>query len=69
VQIFGLLYGQAADWANAGMGAVTVQGAAVAEGNFIGTGIPTIQYDPAILERLRLGTGTMVRVPGSWRDF
>jgi len=69
VQIFGLLYSQSADWANDGLGAVTVQGAAVAEGNFNGTGTPTIQYDPVILERLKLGTGTMVRVPGSWRDF
>jgi hypothetical protein len=69
VQIFGLLYSQAADWANGGLGAVTVQGAAMAEGDFTGTGSPVIQYDPDILKRLNLGTGTMVRVPGSWRDF
>jgi hypothetical protein len=69
VQIVGLLYSQAVDWDNAGLGAVTVQGAAVAEGNFIGDGTPLIQYDPAVLKTLRLGTGTMVRVPGSWRDF
>jgi hypothetical protein len=69
VQIFGLLYSQAADWANGGLGAVTVQGAAMAEGDFTGAGSPLIQYDPDILKRLNLGTGTMVRVPGSWRDF
>lgn len=68
-QIFGLLYSQAADWSNAGAGTVTVQGAAVAEGNFFGAGTPAIRYDAEILKRLKQGTGTMVRVPGSWRDF
>jgi hypothetical protein len=69
VQIVGLLYSQAVDLDNAGVGAVSIQGAVIAEGNFIGDGTPLIQYDPAILKTLRLGTGTMVRVPGSWRDF
>ena len=69
VQIAGLLYSQAADWNNGGLGTVTVQGAAIAEGNFVGSGTPAIDYDAAVLRTLRLGTGTMVRVPGSWRDF
>jgi PilX N-terminal len=69
VQINGLIYSQAGNWSNGGLGAVTVRGAAVAEGNFTGNGIPTIQYDPAILKLLSVGTGSLVRVPGSWRDF
>lgn len=69
VQIFGLLYSQAADWDNDGLGATVLRGAAVAEGNFIGSGLPVIEYDPAILRRLQLATGALVRVPGSWRDF
>ena len=70
VQIYGLLYSQATEWDSSGMGAaVSVQGAVVAEGNFVGSGTPVIQYDPAILKQLNLSTGTMVRVPGSWRDF
>ena len=39
VNIVGLLYSQAADWDNGGPGDVKVQGAAVAEGNFIGRDI------------------------------
>ena len=29
----------------------------------------TIEYDPAVLNQLRLASGSLVRVPGSWRDF
>ncbi len=68
IEVFGLVYSQAPDWINTGSGAV-VHGAMVAEGNFIGSGAPTVEYDRAILERLRLFTGSLVRVPGSWRDF
>ncbi len=68
IEIFGLVYSQAPDWNNAGSGAI-VHGAMVAEGNFIGSGAPTVEYDREILERLRLLSGSLVRVPGSWRDF
>jgi PilX N-terminal len=73
VNIVGLLYSQAADWDNGGPGDAKVRGAAVAEGNFIGRDIGGgdywVQYDSTILRWLRLGTGSFVRVPGSWRDF
>ena len=73
VNIFGLVYSQAAAWNNGGLGDVRLQGAAVAEGNFVGSGIGSgsewLQYDADILRRLRLSTGSFVRVPGSWRDF
>jgi len=29
----------------------------------------TVTYDPVVLNRLRIGYGSWVRVPGSWRDF
>ena len=67
IRIFGLIYSQAADWNNAG--SALVQGAAIAEGNFVGNGTPAFQYDADILKRLRLSSGSMVLVPGSWRDF
>jgi hypothetical protein len=67
IEVFGLVYSQAPVWNNAGSGAV-VRGAMVAEGNF-GGGAPTVEYNRDILERLRLLSGSLVRVPGSWRDF
>jgi hypothetical protein len=68
IRINGLLYSRAADWNNTGNGAI-VQGAAVAEGNFGGIGAPTFLYEPDILRRLNVSSGSLVRVPGSWRDF
>jgi hypothetical protein len=74
VRICGLLYSQAAAWNNAGPEDVKLQGAAVAERNFVASGIGSggshwLQYDADILRWLRLSTGSFVRVPGSWRDF
>jgi hypothetical protein len=47
-----------------------IHGAVVAAGNVqnFGTGT-TIEYDPAVVKQLRLAGGSLVRVPGSWRDF
>jgi hypothetical protein len=74
VNIVGMLYSQAATWNNAGLGDVRVQGAAVAEGDFVAAGIGSggtewLQYDPNVLQWMRLSSGTFIRVPGSWRDF
>lgn len=67
VHVYGLVYVQASDWASAG--SALVQGAVIAEGKLDGTGSPTFVYDAAILQRLRLTTGSFVRVPGGWKDF
>ena len=64
--IVGLLYSHA-NMQTYGAGTL-VRGAAVAAGNFESEGA-TIEYDPAILKLLNLSSGSLVRVPGSWRDF
>lgn len=46
-----------------------VRGAVVAEGDLRLTGAPQITHDAAALAPLRLAQGSLVRVPGSWRDF
>jgi hypothetical protein len=65
--IYGLVYVTAADWASAGT--AQLHGAVVAEGNVGGTGSPTLIYDPALLQQLRVTTGSFVRLPGSWKDY
>lgn len=65
--VYGFVYSRAANWATAGVGRIF--GAAVGENQISGTGAFTVVYSPDILNRLRLGTGSMVKVPGSWRDF
>jgi hypothetical protein len=64
--IHGLLYAQTADWPDAGP--LQVQGAVAVEGD-LDSGTPQIAYDAALLNRLRVTTGSFVRVPGSWHDF
>jgi hypothetical protein len=65
--VYGFVYSRAANWATAGVGRIF--GAAVGENQIGGSGAFTVVYSPDILNRLRLGTGSMVKVPGSWRDF
>lgn len=78
VDIVGLLYGRN-DIALTGTN-LTARGAVVAARDFNSVGgTVTIEYNPAhltqptlippVLSRLRLHSGSLVRVPGSWRDF
>ena len=46
-----------------------VQGAVVVTGNLADASGGTIEFDPAVLRELRMSSGSLVRVPGSWRDF
>ena len=66
-RLSGVLYVAGANWTAAPGG--TVDGAVVAEGQVSGTGMPDVRYDPAIVNRIRTTMGTVVRVPGGWRDF
>lgn len=67
VTIFGLVYVRNASWTATGTG--TVRGALVAEGAVTGSGTPTLQYDSALLQALRLNRGTYALVPGGWKDY
>jgi PilX N-terminal len=67
ITIHGLVYLRSADWVTSGTG--TIRGAVVAEGAVSGGGTPRVVYDRALLETLRLTTGSIVRVPGGWRDY
>ena len=68
----GLLYNRGANTQWSLSGSSTIVGAAVIEGNLSASGASaaaTVIYDRAALLALRAGTGTFVRVPGSWKDF
>ena len=66
-RITGVVYSQAAAWTSTGRG--TVVGALIAEGDVIGPSAPDVRYDAAVINRIRLMQGPMLRVPGGWRDF
>lgn len=64
----GLLYLGGTQW-DVTAGSAQVQGAVVAENDLTVAGAPVVSRDAALLERLRLRMGSLVRVPGAWRDF
>ena len=70
LQLFGVLYlqGDAATWTT-NAGTTLVQGAVVAEGDLSVQGAPTIVFNPGVLQTINLTQGSLVRIPGSWRDF
>lgn len=70
LQLTGVLYlqGDSTTWAT-NAGSTLIQGAVVAEGNLSVQGGPTIVFDPGVLRTINQTQGSLVRIPGSWRDF
>lgn len=67
VNLYGVVYVQAADWTSAG--AAHVIGATIAEGNIGGSTTATFTYNSDVVRRLRAYNGSFALVPGSWQDF
>ena len=72
VQLFGVLYlhggGGANTWTTT-VGTTLIEGAVVGEGDLSVVGTPTIVFNPGVLRTINLTQGSLVRIPGSWRDF
>lgn len=66
-RIVGVVYSQATDWASSGVG--LVQGAVVAEGNLNGASAMAVAFDANVVNQVRLKLGSIIHVPGGWRDF
>jgi hypothetical protein len=64
--IYGAVYLRKDPWTSAGTG--TVQGAVIADGSVGGSGTLTLIHDSAVLAKVRNTVGSLVRVPGSWKD-
>jgi hypothetical protein len=72
LQVFGMLYLHDPSGSNTwttNAGSTLIDGAVVAEGGLSILGEPTISFNPNILRTISNTQGSMVRVPGSWRDF
>jgi Tfp pilus assembly protein PilX len=50
-------------------GSSSIQGALITAGRALGPGSIIASYDRAVIDRIRNTQGTIVRVPGSWKDF
>jgi hypothetical protein len=75
LQLFGVLYlhtgggaGGTNTWTTT-VGSTLIQGAVVAEGDLSVVGAPTVVFDAGVLRTINLTQGSLVRIPGSWRDF
>ena len=66
--IYGLVFSNSADINDLGTGSASNHGAQIACAASKNNGNGTTQYDADALKNARRYTGTMVRVPGSWRD-
>lgn len=69
ITLHGLLYADDIQWSDAPATGARLRGAAVASGGYSSNGSVELIYDRALLERLAGFGGSLVRVPGSWRDF
>ncbi len=67
LQMFGMAYsrGPASVASTTGL----IRGALIAEQTLSGNGTLDVFYDRAVIDRIRNTQGTIVRVPGSWKDF
>jgi Tfp pilus assembly protein PilX len=72
LQLYGVIYlhdpSNATTWTTTA-GNTLIRGAVIAEGALSMQGTPAISFDPDVLRTINLTQGSMVRVPGSWRDF
>lgn len=68
--VWGLIYGDSDNWTPTGLGGGILHGAVVTRNDFSSSnGSATFIYDPDVLKKLQEGTGAILRVPGSWKDF
>lgn len=67
--IYGVVFSNSADYNNLGTGAANIYGAIVSCAAYSNNGNGTASYNPDVLNNLNSMNGTMVRVPGSWRDW
>jgi hypothetical protein len=65
--LHGLVYVRAPAWVTSGK--ALVEGAVIAEGSLLFSGVQTYNYNPLVLTRVQRSLGSFVRIPGGWRDF
>ncbi len=69
INVYGLIFSDNASAGAIGTGSSVINGAVIACNDFSSNGNGAITYDGRALSNAQLSTATMVRVPGSWRDF
>ena len=68
IELHGVVHAASLEWNDTTPGRAAVAGAVVV-GAYGGNGAPDLRRDAAILARLAAGSGSFVRINGSWKDF
>jgi hypothetical protein len=68
VELHGVVHAASLEWNDATPGRPFVRGAVVT-GGYRGDGAVDLHRDAAVLARLAVGSGSFVRINGSWKDF
>jgi Tfp pilus assembly protein PilX len=69
ITIYGMVFSNSADLNDVGTGSANINGAMVTCTGYNSNGNGTLNYDSNALGGPSPTSGTMARVPGSWRDF
>jgi len=69
VMLHGLVYASDIRWDDSSNPQAQVRGALISASAYRGNGTPDLHHDAAVLRALQRHTGSLARVPGSWRDF
>lgn len=69
VTIHGVVHGSSLQWNDGVAPGARVEGAALIAGDYSGNAAADFVRDDAVLARIRTGSGSLVRVNGSWKDF
>ncbi|MCE2659844.1 MAG: PilX N-terminal domain-containing pilus assembly protein [Rubrivivax sp.] len=68
INLHGVVYAQGAAASN-GSSANWVQGALISENAINAPTLPGTRYDANVIQRIRQQQGSVIRLPGGWRDF
>jgi len=68
IELHGVVHAASLEWNDTTPGGAVVRGAVVV-GSYRGNGSVDLHRDAAVLARLAAGSGSFVRVNGSWKDF
>jgi hypothetical protein len=68
VELHGVVHAASLEWSDTTPGRAFVRGAVVT-GAYRGDGAVDLHRDAAVLVRLAVGSGSFVRINGSWKDF
>jgi Tfp pilus assembly protein PilX len=69
LSVYGMVFSNTADFHDVGFGTANVYGAVVTCGEYNNNATGLLQYDGSVLGGSNDDSSTMVRVPGSWKDY